>query len=59
MEHLLSSAGVPNKIMLFALRCWDVKGVLLKAKPQSPWITLGGKLGRRSNCACLKLTSGS
>jgi hypothetical protein len=41
---------------MFALRFQAVKGVLLKAKPQSPQITLAGKLRRHSNCACLRLT---
>lgn len=42
---------------MFAFRLPAVKGVLLKAKPQSRRITLEGKLRRHSNCTCLSLTS--
>ena len=40
--------------MLFVFRFPAVKGVLLKAKPPSPRITLEGELRRHANCVCLR-----
>lgn len=37
---------------MFVFRFPAVKGGLLKAKPQSPRITLEGELRRHTNCAC-------